>query len=176
MIRCLEMLVEKNSFATVSYLLSEYYAKEKSAADISELETTIRRAMTRVRSKQDDLIELLSTHKQLTVVAPAFRWAQSLGLLLPWGNDNQLLIPTMHIPLPSKLSALQIHCHMRWMRLRLGDWYRWFLCKTMRYWRDGWSCTMFGMPLGMCCLPAGWNLSLMWVWPIIKSFWSMWTP
>ena len=61
--RCLELLVEKNYFAAVRYLLAEHYAKDKSTTEISELETTLRRGITRVRSKQDDLIELLSSHK-----------------------------------------------------------------------------------------------------------------
>lgn len=73
----LQILIAKNFFEPVKYLINNVY-NENNENDIVPV---LRRFITKVREDQDKVLELANEKRKLNIFAPAFEWAQSMDSL-----------------------------------------------------------------------------------------------
>lgn len=71
----LQLLVNKNFFESLDYLINKVY-NEDSDADVVPV---LRRFISKVREKQDQLLDLANGKRKQLTLHPAFQWAQDLN-------------------------------------------------------------------------------------------------
>eukprot|EP00347_Sterkiella_histriomuscorum_P021293 403334511 len=77
---CLNIGMRRNFFETSQYLINEYFILDGKRS--AKAESTVRNAVEQVKNKQNEvLLALEKTPKGISVIAPAFQWAQSLDYI-----------------------------------------------------------------------------------------------
>lgn len=71
---CLQILINKNLLASTKYLVENGFEDS-----MGELVHLLRRFITEIRDKQDEILELANSKGQTLSLAPAFQWAQDLN-------------------------------------------------------------------------------------------------
>lgn len=72
---CMQILVNKNFFSSLDFLVNNVY-NENSDSDVVPL---LRRFISKVREKQDALLDLANGKRKQLTLSPAFQWAQDLN-------------------------------------------------------------------------------------------------
>jgi hypothetical protein len=71
---CLQILVERNYFKCLEFLINNVYTEENNKDVVPVLKTFI----SKVRKDQDNILELANFKQKIVSVSPAFQWAQDL--------------------------------------------------------------------------------------------------
>ena len=71
---CLQILVNKNFFSPIEYLIHNVYNEENT----NDIVPVLRRFISKVREQQDFVLNLANGKKKIVTTGPAFQWAQDM--------------------------------------------------------------------------------------------------
>mmetsp|Transcript_25663 Transcript_25663/g.28491 ORF Transcript_25663/g.28491 Transcript_25663/m.28491 type:complete len:255 (+) Transcript_25663:101-865(+) len=74
---CLQILINKNFFSPLEYLIHNVYHEENE----NDIIPILRRFFSKVREQQDLILSIANGKKELITVGPAFQWAQDMDTI-----------------------------------------------------------------------------------------------
>ncbi|CAI2377876.1 unnamed protein product [Moneuplotes crassus] len=82
---CLQILVNKNFYSSIEYLVNNVFNEDNDYDAVPAL----KRYISKVRERQDSVINLASEKRNIVTIGPAFQWAQDM-------NSVALLVKFAH--------------------------------------------------------------------------------